>query len=221
MKKLAASAVFAALAIVCVTNAAARSPLDEKVRLNKTDMALASRLTFRRLMLAPGWTAEKASPFMDDSYRTRCPGTNFDSSAFTITGHHESAFKRTAAQHVESDAAVFATAGQARGDFLQGVRHKKAVSACIAKELVIGVGKQHIKRLARRTTTIRVVGERNIDFSVTGTLTTVSGRQFRMSYDVLVVQRARVQIAFRYFTLGKTLTDRFVMARLLALRIPS
>jgi hypothetical protein len=221
MKKTAALAVLAVLALAVATSAAARDPRDEKLHLTKPDMALAARLALHRAMLASGWTATKASPFGDDSSRKQCAGMNFDLSAFTITGHREAAFARSGGQQVESDVEVYASRAQARGDYVVGFRHLKAATACLVKGLQIGArqGGATVSGVRTRRSTVSSLGERSFTVSVAAKMAG-GGNSVPLYFDLVDFQRGRAQVAVTFWSLGRPLGGRLALARLLDRRVP-
>jgi hypothetical protein len=125
------------LVVAALTGGAAAgvagNPRDERVRLDRSDMALARRAVLRRDDLPPGWASIPPASARDASIR--CAGYDPDLSRFTVTGRARSSFlARATGASVASSVQVFPSAAQASGDFRLATR--PALMACVSAHLV-------------------------------------------------------------------------------------
>jgi hypothetical protein len=194
---------------------AATDPHKEQERLRPADMAHARRTTLKATDLASGW---KRMPVGSDDDDSKCPGFDPDFSAFTITGKAQSMFTSQGGV-VLSAVEVYATRGQAIGDFRTGA--KPALAKCIRHafetDFARGAGGT-ARTISSRMVTAPRVGERSALYRLVGTLT-VEGRTIRVYMDVLGVQRGRSITALFSTGFGGPIRGQTAVARLIAARM--
>jgi hypothetical protein len=219
MKKLAILVALAVAGTAAAATAVA-NPHAEKKRLRKPDMALASRVGLHGADLAGGWSATAPVPYGDGT-QTTCASYDPDLSRFTITGRSHGAFAHTAAQRVDSSVEIYPSAAQARGDFVTGNGNHRAIRRCIAAQVLKGLRNSGARasHLTTSFTSLRRIGERSMRLSVSVELT--QGRTtVPLYFDVLAFQRARVQAALLFTSVGRRMPGELRLTLALERRVP-
>ena len=182
----------------------------------RADMALARQMTLRATDVGAGWR-RTATP-KDEDASMNCPGFNPDFSRFTITGKAESTFQHPAGAQITSAIEVFATRGQAAGDFQLGA--KPALARCLRYVLNREFAKTDLMVRIRSSRMVAAprVGARAASYRVLAELD-VGAQIVRIHLDMLVLQRGR-SIAVLMFTGVRAPVSRPVaLARVVARRM--
>ena len=205
-----------ALAGAFAAVAAAKDPRREQERLRPADMALAGRVSVRSSDLAPGWTQTAVPP---DSGTMRCPGFNPDFSRFTITGKSRSAFAASGGSSVLSLVEVYASRGQAVGDFRLGAQ--PALARCLRstfEEAVPAGTDVKLRVRSSRMQPLGGVGENGAVFRLVASVS--SGNVSVPLYlDALVFQRGRTITALMFTSAMDRVPGQLALARAVARRM--
>jgi hypothetical protein len=185
-------AVLSALAVAVTASAvAATSPRSEKLELRAADVSLARRTVLRQSDLGPAW---QRMPSLGPWQSATCPSFRPDLSAYTITGRAASGFLygSPTREQIVSAVEVFATRGQAAGDFTAGA--KPALARCLAYQTRRAF-RSYPPGVEGRVLSSRMVaspglGERSAAYALTARVTG-NGTSFSLFMDVVVVQRGR------------------------------
>jgi hypothetical protein len=215
-----ASSVLVAALVAATAAVSAPDPRDEQRRISRADQALARASLLKRTDLKSGW--RKVTDRPDNSDDTTCPGYNPDMSSFTISGEAQSHFAQPASGSIDAFVEVYATEGDARGDFRAGA--KPALARCLRK-VITDEMKSDASGVEGTVLSSRMLRAPNI-CGCTGTaafrlVTQVQAgtRRVRVYMDLLVFQKGRAIEGLVITTGLAPLRDRAVLAQLMADRM--
>jgi hypothetical protein len=206
------------LLVMLAAPAAAGGPRDEKQRLTRSDNAKARRALVRSGDLPAGWRRGPTPP--ESSGNERCTGYNPDFSRFTITGKAAATFLNTGAgAQVSTQAQIFPTRAQARGDFIRGAQ--PGFLKCLARDLRRALAAQGLSGAGvtmHPIERLRGVGERALRFRVSVRIS-VAGRSLEFENDFVALQAGRGLGLVGVTALGAPPPDEVALARRVAARL--
>jgi len=209
--------VLAVLVAVGATAAvAARNPHAERQHLTAAGNRLAKRALLRPSDL-PDWTRIAAPS--DDSSPT-CPGFDPDVSAFTVTGKAAVSFVHSALAQIGSTADVFASRGQAAGDFKADAKPQLAgcLRYLLEREFRASAGAVKADVLSARMVRAPRLGERSAAYRLVSRVR-VGGLSLRAYTDLLVIQRGRTIAALIFTGIDSPVPSRTAYGRIVAARM--
>ena len=194
----------AALALVGVAAAATAKEPKKDIIPAVQAKAKAMNLKLSDLPAAAGFKAKPANP---DTGTPKCSFYNPDQSDLTENGDAKSPeFTLPSSSFVASSVSIFKTASQGRTAYSRVVQPK--LPLCLAELFKKGAAPTKVTVVSAKQRAFPKLAERSIAYRVHASFKS-NGRAFQVYFDIVAMNRAKVDAVIFFFGLGGSYNDSF------------